>query len=158
MTGVLAMGGGGGGSSGDGDHGELEMCPNCETFDPVQLQELLDAAEHICEEGRNPVKSALQNNEYGRRESNYSVRGWHHPGYHTGDSQYHYSINKGHPGFTGVMEDFFSIDEQQQLIELAGTLVHEYFHHKYEDETDYTGPTGGIRARTSACVSGYIGD
>lgn len=100
------------------------------------------------------MAAALTSGEYGKRPSSYPVRGWHHPGYHTGHSAYHYSLNANHPGFTGEL--FYGntpIDSAQRHIELAGTLVHEYFHHKYPGETDTT----GINSRVNSCVPGYIG-
>lgn len=177
-------GGGGGGDGGGDDDGEVCMqsmadgempdgegdcidpalpsheeplCPDCVDFNDTQITKLLNATEHICSEGREPVRAAIRAGDYGSRTHSWeSIRGWHHDEFHDGETKYHFSINTHHPGWTGEMPDGTPIDSAQRPIELAGTLVHEYFHHKYPDETDHSRP--GIRSRTSACVPGYMGE
>ena len=147
-------GGGGGGGGGDDDsHLDTESCPNCTSFDGEELETLLTATEHICSEARSSVEAALPAGEYGSRTHSWPIRGWHHKGFHTGESDYHYSINESHPGWTGELYSGESISPDQMLIELAGTMAHEFFHHLYPNETE-----AQIDSRTHACVEGYIGE
>ena len=140
------------GGGGGGNPEEVVSCPNCSAFEPAELEKLEDATEHICAARRGVVQNALAGGQYGERPHSWPIRGWHHRGYHTGNSNFHYSINQSHPGWTGQLYSGGNIGPTQQLIELAGTLVHEYFHHAYPAESE-----SQIQNRTSNCVSGYIG-
>lgn len=153
---------GGGGTTGDGggtsdgddpnDPHFEEACPDCWELDASQLLKLDEATTHICTEGRSPVANALQAGEYGMRSHSWPIRGWHHSKFHTNESAYHYSFNQSHPGWTGTTYEGESIGPTQQLIELAGTSVHEYFHHIYPGESE-----SQIQKRTTLCVPGYMG-
>jgi hypothetical protein len=142
-------GSGGGGGSSD----EVPLCPDCTSLAAWRLQSLQNATPNICTSHRAAVQAALTNGQFGQRTSSYPIRGWHHSGYHTGSSSFHYSINTTHPGWTSG-----SLTPTQKAIELAGTLVHEYFHHTYPNEDHYPSSAGpGIDDRTQQCVPGYQG-
>lgn len=103
------------------------------------------------------MQSALAVGEFGAASSTWAIRGFYYKEYPQ-KSDYLYSINMTHhPGFTGKMESppFERIGPTQQLIELAGTLVHEYLHELYRGVSDEG--SNGIKARTKRCVKGLIG-
>jgi uncharacterized membrane protein YgcG len=158
-------GGGGGGSGGGGDapesHSESK-CRNCRPLGSGEWQKLVLAKEFICEQDsegkvvRASVAAALYNNEWGMREIIVyeSIRGNHYDDHHIGESDYHFSVSDSHPGWTGVSLSEGPIDDDQQKLELGGTMAHEYLHHLYPGASE-----SEINVRTRACVGpNYIGN
>lgn len=135
------------------------VAPLCVPLNSTQAAWAQQATALLCTEVRDSVETALANNEFGVH-TNTVNRGRHFPEFHDGNAQYHIYLGHQNPGLTGRWDfpprDTIT-DFQQQLRQLAGTMAHEFFHHLYPGERHYVGPTGGINARTKACVPGYTG-
>lgn len=166
LTAIIECDDGSGGGSAGGSSDDVDICLNCFALSKAQVEKIERAVNHVCSTYKTAVRGMLVRNpptgrrHLGARSSTASsARGWHFKRFHpdvSGTSDYHYAIHvRIHPGFTGKMDTGTqqAISATQQLIMLAGTLVHEYLHHQYKDLSHFG--SSGINARTKACVPAY---